>query len=280
MNIEDIAKNVIKDTNGIYYSKSNSTISYPEEGNESFMQIEDDSFWFLHRNNIISESIKKHNTNNIFFDIGGGNGFVSKRLQDDGIDVVLVEPGKAGALNGNKRGIKHVVCSTLEDAAFVPEKIESVGLFDVVEHIENDHEFLNNINKYMKANGLIYITVPAYNGLWSNEDDDAGHFRRYTNSTLNALLKSTGFSVMYSTYLFSILPLPIFLLRSLPSKLGLNKGSNNLEKHQKEHTAKRGILNKVIQKLWNWELSKVKKGKKIPFGSSCFVIAKKVMKTI
>ena len=105
---------------------------------------------------------------------------------------------------------------------------KSVGLFDVVEHIEDDYFFLNNINKYLKEDGYVYITVPAFNFLWSNEDVDAGHFKRYTTSELNGLLKKSGFTIIQSTYIFSILPLPVFLFRSLPSKLGLNKKSNGL----------------------------------------------------
>ena len=276
MNFEKIAYNIKKAENGIYYSKSDSSISYPEEGNENCMQIEQDSFWFDHRNNIIANSVQKYSPNEIFFDIGGGNGFVAKRLQDDGIKTILVEPGKMGVINAYKRGVKNVLCSTLEDAEFEHNSIDAVGLFDVVEHIEDDYSFLNNINKYMKDDGYIYITVPAFNVLWSNEDKDAGHFKRYSTTELNKLLKKCGFSIIQSTYIFSILPLPVFLFRSLPSKLGLNKKSNELQKHQNEHKQKKGILNNILQKIWKWELSRVNRNKNIPVGGSCFVVGKKV----
>jgi 2-polyprenyl-3-methyl-5-hydroxy-6-metoxy-1,4-benzoquinol methylase len=249
---------------------------YPEDGNEKCLQLEQDSFWFNHRNNIIANSVQKHNPNETFFDIGGGNGVVAKRLQDDGIKTILVEPGKIGAVNANKRGIKNVLCTTLEDAEFEHNSIGVVGLFDVVEHIEDDYSFLKNINKYMKDDGYIYITVPAFNFLWSNEDDDAGHFRRYSTTELNELLIKSGFSIIQSTYIFSILPLPVFLFRSIPSKLGLNKNSDELQKHQKEHKQQKGILNNIMQKIWKWELSRVNRNKKIPVGGSCFVIGKKV----
>lgn len=252
MNFEKIASNIKKTENGIYYSKFESNISYPKEGNDNCMQIEQDSFWFNHRNNVIAESVQKHSAEKMFFDIGGGNGFVSKRLQDDGVKTILVKPGKMGAINAYKRGIKNVLCSTLEDAAFAPNSIESAGLFDVVEHIENDYLFLKNIYKYIKVDGYIYITVPAFNFLWSNEDIDAGHFKKYSKTELNELLKKCGFSIIQSTYIFSILPLPIFLFRSLPSKLGFNKNSHKLEKHQNEHKQKKGILNKFMQRIWNW----------------------------
>ena len=156
MNFEKIAYNIKKAENGIYYSKSDSSISYPEEGNENCIQIEQDSFWFDHRNNIIANSVQKYSRNDIFFDIGGGNGFVAKRLQDDGIKTILVEAGKMGVINAHKRGLKNVLCSTLEDAEFEHNSIDAVGLFDVLEHIEVDYSFLNNINKCMKDDGYIY----------------------------------------------------------------------------------------------------------------------------
>ena len=118
--------------------------------------------------------------------------------------------------------------------------------------------------------------MPAFNFLWSNEDVDAGHFKRYTINGLNELLKKSGFSIIQSTYIFSILPIPVFLFRSLPSKLGLNKKSNDLEKQKNEHQQQKGILNHIMKKIWNWELSRINNNQKIPFGGSCFIIGKKI----
>jgi 2-polyprenyl-3-methyl-5-hydroxy-6-metoxy-1,4-benzoquinol methylase len=276
MELEEIANNIKKGSKGIYYSKSESDVSYPDKGNDHCMQIEEDSFWFKHRNDIISVSVKKHSSDKVFFDIGGGNGFVAKRLQDDLISTVLVEPGKLGAINSHKRGIKNILCSTLEDAGFLDNSVDTVGLFDVVEHIKDDISFLTNINKYMKNDGYLYITVPAFNFLWSNEDNDAGHFKRYTTTEINKVLKKSGFKIVQSTYIFSILPIPVFLFRSIPSRLGLNKNSSKLEKHQNEHKQKKGLVNNILQRIWKWELSRVENDKKIRIGGSCFVIAKKV----
>ena len=127
----------------------------------------------------------------------------------------------------------------------------------------------------MKDDGLIYITVPAHAALWSNEDKDAGHFRKYTVSKIQQLFQQCGFKTVYSTYFFSILPLPIFLFRTLPSKFGFNKNSNEFEKHKNEHQAKKGILNRLMQKIWDWELAKIKNDKKIMIGGSCFIVGKK-----
>ncbi len=53
MNLLDLADNIEQKENGIFFTKSKTEISYPEESNQNCFQYEDDSFWFKHRNNII-----------------------------------------------------------------------------------------------------------------------------------------------------------------------------------------------------------------------------------
>jgi 2-polyprenyl-3-methyl-5-hydroxy-6-metoxy-1,4-benzoquinol methylase len=275
--IENYSENILlKDK--IYFAKTQREISYPKSGNEACYQLEANSFWFKHRNNCILEAVKKYSPNKHFFDIGGGNGFVAKNLVEHGIKTVLIEPGIDGCVNAQKRGLEYVVCSTLEDAQFKLNAIPSIGLFDVVEHIEHDIEFLTSIFNYLENDGLVYITVPAFKNLWSNEDNDAGHYRRYTTSNLNSKLEKIGFKIVYSSYIFSILPIPVFLFRSLPSKLGFHKNSNDVNKYNEEHKAKKGLINNVLNKIWSWELGKIKVGARIPIGGSCFVVAKKISK--
>ena len=275
MNILEKYTDGLTAKDGIYFSNQTSEISYPESGNESCFQIEQDSFWFNHRNNCIFEAVKKFAPNELFFDIGGGNGFVAKALEDSGINTVLIEPGIKGCLNAQKRGLTNIVCSTLENASFKEGVIKAIGLFDVVEHIESDITFLKSINSNLAANGLVFITVPAFNFLWSNEDVDAGHYKRYTLKSMASVLKNAGFKIEYSSYIFSILPLPVFLMRSLPSRLGLHKNSGEVDKYVKEHKTKKGIADKIMGAIWSREIKRIKSGKKIPFGGSCFIVARK-----
>ena len=209
-NIEDLAKNVYQNTDGIYYANSISKVSYPEDGNEKTFLLEENSFWFRHRNKVIIKAIKKYADGMHFFDIGGGNGYVAKGVQENNQDVTLVEPGIQGAQVAKKRGIKSVLCSTLDDAGFKPSSMETAGMFDVVEHVENDIDFLENIHGYLKESSRVFITVPAYNFLWSKEDVDAGHYRRYTLKSLKKVVTKAGFtpliqaiSSLHLSYLFS-----------------------------------------------------------------------------
>ena len=267
------SNNLVEKEDGIWYAKTQNEISYPEEGNSLCLQLEDNSYWFQHRNNCIINLVKHYSPNATFFDIGGGNGFVAKGLENAGISTVLVEPGQSGARNAKARGLTNIVCATTETSGFEKNSIDAIGLFDVVEHINDDEAFLTQNFDFLRKDGLIYITVPAHKFLWSNEDDFAGHFRRHTISSMTNLLKKTGFKVEFASYLFSILPLPIFAFRSIPSKLGFNKKENDVEKHKKDHS--KNASSDILQKVWDWEFSKIKQQKPVGFGSSVLIIGKK-----
>jgi SAM-dependent methyltransferase len=267
--------NNLKLVDDIWAAKSKSKISYPDEANEKCFEIEENSFWFRHRNNCIIEVVKQFPPKGIFFDVGGGNGFVSKELEKNGIETVLVEPGEKGVSNARRRGLKNIICATLEDARFKPNTLPAAGLFDVLEHIEEDRKFLKSMFSTLEQGGRLYITVPAFKFLWSKEDDDAGHFKRYTTKIMREIFNEIGFYVEYETYIFSILPIPIFLFRSLPVKLGLFKHSKNAAKYKNEHSQGRGMIGKLLEKTWDMELKRIKIKKKISFGSSCLIVAQK-----
>jgi len=272
-NINQYTNNLIE-KGGIFYSKMNNKISYPSDGNDACFSLEDNSFWFRHRNNCILNLVDKYGKDKSFFDIGGGNGFVSKELENHGIQTCLIEPGIHGCLNAKKRGLKNIVCSDLNNAGLKKGSIPIAGLFDVIEHIENDLDFLREINHYLIADGILVITAPAYQFLWSKEDKDAGHFRRYNLQNLKKKLNEAGFKNIYSTYIFSFLILPVFVFRTLPSLLGLD--TSGIEKAEKEHNGNgKGLGSKLLTILLYFEIKQIRKNRKIPFGGSCLIVAKK-----
>jgi SAM-dependent methyltransferase len=254
-------------------------ISYPEEGNEACFEVEDRSFWFRHRNACIAEMVRNFppEGRGPIFDVGGGNGFVAKGLMDVGWDVVLVEPGPAGARNAKKRGLPHVICATTQSAGFQSGTVPAIGVFDVVEHIEEDLGFLRHLYDLLVPGGMLYLTVPAFQALWSQEDIDAGHFRRYSLSQMEQKLEQAGFESTYSTYIFQWLVAPVWLFRVLPYRLGLRgKNNNSPEKVQRDHVLKEGLVFKVIRNLLEREQGMIEAKERLPFGGSCMVAMRKL----
>jgi hypothetical protein len=264
-----------KDENEIFTTKLKQEISYPHHGNESCYQIEENSYWFKYRNNFLITIIKKFAESNDFYDVGGGNGFVTKSLQDAGFNAMLIEPGYQGCKNAKKRDVQTVVCASIEDVGFSAESLDSIGLFDVVEHIEKDENFLRLVANLMKKDAHIFITVPAYQFLWSADDTDGGHYKRYTVKQMKQVLEKAGFITVYSSYLFSLLVFPIFLLRTIPSRLGLIKNISDPKKQKREFELKEGILGSLLNFVFGFENKLLFKGRRIPFGSSLLFVAKK-----
>ena len=170
-------------------------ISFPENGHANCLEIEENSFWFRHRNQIIVEMMRLCSPSGPVYDVGGGNGYVSLGLENAGFPVLLVEPGAEGVKNARARGIASILPTTLDQAALQDHSLDAVGIFDVLEHIENEASFLSGIHHKLKPDGKLYITVPAYPWLWSYEDKITGHFRRYTLGTLTAVLRRHGFAI-------------------------------------------------------------------------------------
>ena len=250
-------------------------ISYPEDGNMSCYQIEENSFWFQQRNQLILKTFDWNSPPQPFFDIGGGNGFVAKAIQASGKDVVLVEPGKKGVENAQKRGVKNVVNASFDESTFIPNSIPSVGLFDVVEHIENDAHFLKSIYSLLQPGGKVFITVPAYQFLWSQVDIEAGHFRRYRLGQIKKKLKNSGFEIEFSSYFFGYLLVPIFLFRALPYKLSKANKTRGENQSSEEHKAGNFLIKSAINFIFNVELSLIKIFGALPLGASCIIVAKK-----
>jgi SAM-dependent methyltransferase len=249
-------------------------ISYPSKGHASCLQVEDHSFWFKHRNECISTLVGRFFPSGRFVDVGGGNGFVARRLVDDGLDVVLVEPGADGVRHARElRGLEQVVQGTLQDAVPLLGETGAIGAFDVVEHIEDDAAFIDQVADALSERGFFFATVPAHRWLWSNADDEAGHYRRYTSRSFTGLL-SARFDVLFSSYFFAPLIPPVAILRALPYRLGRRLATDD-ESAAREHGTSNGIAARTMSAMLRNEVSRIASLKPLKFGSSLIVAARK-----
>ena len=206
-------------------------------------------------------------------DVGGGNGVVAAALSGAGIRTVVVEPGEAGARRARERGLESIN-ATLEDAALAPASVGSIGLFDVLEHIEDADAFLVRAHALLRSGGRVYLTVPAYRALWSAEDDYARHFRRYTAAELHQALARSGFEVELVTYMFAFLPLPILLLRSLPYRLGRPRPFTPVAVQQ-DHDARGRVGSGALKGLLSAEMLALRAFGRLPFGGSVVAVGRR-----
>jgi SAM-dependent methyltransferase len=84
------------------------------------------------------------------------------------------------------------------DARHLPvpaERLDLVTAFDVLEHIEEDHEAAAEIRRVLRPGGTVLIAVPADMKLWSAHDEAVGHVRRYDRAGLLDLVEKAGLVV-------------------------------------------------------------------------------------
>ncbi|MCI0498069.1 MAG: class I SAM-dependent methyltransferase [Planctomycetales bacterium] len=270
--LEHLCRRLIRDESGIWRSERSEQCHYPADGARRLNFIEDGSFWFTHRRDCILEMIKRFPPEPFILDVGGGNGFVALGLQKAGFNAVLLEPSAEAVMNARRRGIDHIICSTVDQARFDPHSIPAAGVFDVLEHIEDDSAFLAKLKGLLVPGGKLYLTVPALPCLWSHEDRYAEHFRRYRRDLLCTQLRECGFAVDYATYFFSYLVMPLFVVKVIPTKLGLAKTYTH-EQTQNEHVLPSGLKKTVVEMMNAWERKRIRRGNAVSPGTSIMIAA-------
>jgi len=195
--------------------------SYPAAGNARCFEIEARSHWFRARNRILAWALRRVGFPGGFLDVGGGNGYQLKFLQDQvldpaGIYAAMCEPGVDGCVNAVHRGVHNVYHCASASFPFAQNPIGGVGLFDVIEHVPEDSELLLAIARDCVPRSRFFITVPAGKHLWSSVDDYAGHFRRYDRKEADRLVQETGFKRLLATRFFSYYAPMVWGLRVLP----------------------------------------------------------------
>lgn len=262
------------DRTGIWLGSTTRAVAYPADGNDVCFPVEDTSFWFRHRNDCIAAVVKRFPPAGAIIDVGGGNGYVARRLVDEGYATIVLEPGPAGAWNArNRRHIEDVICTTLEDAAFRPSSVAAVGLFDVLEHIKDDRGVVDLLQTVLQPGGLAYINVPSHEWLWSVSDNDAHHHRRYNLRQIVGLF-GAAFRIEYFTYLFSVLTVPTWLRRALPWRLGLVR-TKSLGTYEAEHTCEIGPAATVLARRLAAEVRAIDAGRSRSWGTSCLLVVRK-----
>jgi SAM-dependent methyltransferase len=263
-------------SDGIWRVRDIPDVSYPSDGLEECAAFEDVSFWFAHRNQVISSSLDRHGVSGRFVDVGGGNGFVSRMLGARGISAWLVEPDPAGVKIAHSRGVPVAICGVLESVCFPSDSFDAVGAFDVLEHIEDPLSVCREARRILRPGGHMLVTVPAWQLLWSQDDVRAGHFKRYSPRSLRHLLESAGLQVVQLQTFFSPLVLPILFLKSLPYRIGI-KRRRPLSVAIADHQPKTGIIGKLMRRSLSRELSRHGKSNWLWSGSSLLAVATRPM---
>ena len=207
-------------SDGVRYfpSRDGAPISYPEGGFEVLGLEGGTGFWFEHRSAAVRRQVDRLAISSMW-EVGAGTGAMARRLRDVLDDIVTVEPLAAGARASAAAGLVSL-CGTLHDLQLPDASIEAIGVFDVLEHLEDPAELICEMNRVLRPGGVVIATVPAFQALWGEEDDVAGHQRRYTRSSLDGIFAPHRLFPLGSEYLFASLVPPAAVMRAMPYRLG------------------------------------------------------------
>jgi len=237
---------------------------------DQFYELEDKHWWFTARREIILDLVKRFKPAGSalkILDIGCGTGAVLQKLKEYG-DVSGVDfSSEAVSYAIQKVGGNIVRGSLPTDIPFAPASFDLITLLDVLEHIDDDAGSIVTVNKILKDNGILIMTVPAFQFLWSGHDDINHHKRRYTKSEIHNLLVKHGFKILKISYFNTFLFPAILTVRLLGKVFKMNNQKSDLKMPGKIPNA---ILKRIFsaEQLW---LSRMR----FPVGVSILAVAKK-----
>ena len=197
---------------------------------QQFRELEQGHWWFQGRRAIFFHVLDDHlphgESDNgqersappaTILDIGCGMGGMLPSLSRYG-RVVGLDTSAESLRHCHERGFASVTLGDGYHLPFGEHTFDLATLFDCVEHIDDDRTVFREAHRVVKPRGLVMVTVPAYQFLFSDNDVVAHHKRRYTARDLKRKLREAGFTPVktsyYNTVLFPLI-VPMVLLKKL-----------------------------------------------------------------
>ncbi|MCM2284786.1 MAG: class I SAM-dependent methyltransferase [Desulfobacula sp.] len=93
--------------------------------------------------------------------------------------------------------------------SLLTHRFDTIICFNVLEHLQDDIAALRQMHEILQQQrGIVLLMVPAHQWLYGSMDRQAGHFRRYTTTSLGSKLQKVGFEILYLRYFnaFGVLP--------------------------------------------------------------------------
>lgn len=222
-------------------------------------------FWFVGRTALLRQILANcpGDPGSTWVEIGCGTGHALGMLAGDGRRVVGIDRLRESLRLSERQAPGASLARA--DATRIPLRdgcCEGVLMLDVLEHVDDDSA-LREARRILRPGGVLVLTVPACESLWSSRDEEAGHLRRYSHRTLTARLREGGFELREYRYYQSLL-FPAFVL----SRLLDRRRAGQLRREEQPP----GWLNRLLRAV---NLFEVRLGRwvRLPWGSSLVAVA-------
>ncbi len=230
---------------------------------EQMVVGEENHWWHRAKRAVVVDALNRSDASGPCLDIGCGGGATLEEVSmtpSFGLDLSLDALAYA-----NQKGIDGVVHAEAGGLPFASSSLGSALALDVVEHHPRPEEMLREVHRALRPGGVVVITVPAYQWMWSYADHVLGHYRRYTRERLKKDLENSGFTVERITYFHSWLVAPVH-----SPKLRALRGPAETA----DDFPLPGPLNGVLAKVTKAELRFLSK-RNLPFGLSVLAVGRR-----
>lgn len=240
-----------------------------------YFAFEHNDWWFVARRRIVFDLISRYLEDpapkNLLLDAGCGTGITLQHLAQFGHAVgVDNEPVALDFCRMRKERL--LTCGALEDLPYPDGSFDVVTCLDVIEHIDDDERAISEVCRVIRPGGLLALTVPAFQSLWSDHDVINHHKRRYRRQQIRKLL-GEGFSIEllshYNTHL-----LPIAVTVRMLKKLEMALFPAAVRQVKAENTYLPRSINSLFASIFGSELFWLKRGS-LPVGLSIICIARR-----
>lgn len=238
--------------------------------------VEDTHFWFVHRREVILAALRRGVADwptRPLFDVGCGSGGLLAFLARSGVPV-------AGACDAYIQGLR--LCRqrvaaplVLLDEGAAPPLAPGhrlLGMFDVLEHLDDDVGVLRGLRAALAPRGVLILTVPAHPWLFDEMDTLAHHRRRYRLGELREKLEAAGFERVQVRHFMALL-VPLLVAARALGRL-LRGWFGNATARRDAELRIVPLLNPVLLGLLRLEggLSRLLP---LPFGTSLVAVARR-----
>ena len=232
--------------------------------------------WEIARKNVLLKFLKQSNISfpiSRIVDIGSGDAFVIHTLVKQNlakeyfaIDIEYNEE-VISQLQDNNVNSKVIYVNNLKEyfSKFNTSEPTLFLCMDVLEHLENENEILELLNK---GNNYYFFAVPAFQNVFSDHDVLLGHYRRYTLNRLKQLLLKKEFKIIEKGYYFTSL----LVFRWIDKLINKNKKASIDNWEGGKFKSK--LITSILKIDFLFSLVLKKLGVTIP-GLSCYCLCKK-----
>lgn len=165
--------------------------------------------------------------------LGPGGGLLCKQLKEEGFIVKAIDISPIVKEHMQTAyGVEVIVHDLNLGLVPMEESFDVIIAADVLEHLANDEPVLRDIGQKLNPGGILLVTVPAFQSLWSYWDDQLCHFRRYRRKELIRRINDQAqLTIEKISYVYCLLFIPVWLYRKLNGRKNVNSSDFNVFEH-------------------------------------------------